>query len=191
MGPVLILKGDWSDPVGEYMRSNDIRALRLTDSFGFKGQDLSFLAEQDFLKSLEIYCWRAKGIKVIEHLPQLEVLGLQFKSQAKVDFSNFFKLRVAKLTWAKGLPSLFSVDTLEYLNVQNYPYKDLAPIEHMKQLRRLLLTSRKLESLKGIERLAALQELDLYNCQKLRSLAGTDLIPRLKIDVEACNALGT
>ena len=45
IGKVLILKESWSDAVGVYMRNNSISALRLTDSFGFKIHDLSFLSE--------------------------------------------------------------------------------------------------------------------------------------------------
>ncbi len=56
IGKVLILKESWSDAVGVYMRNNSITALRLTDSFGFKIHDLSFLSELSFLRSLELYC---------------------------------------------------------------------------------------------------------------------------------------
>ena len=119
IGKVLILKGEWTDEVASYMQENDISALRLTDSFGFKGHDLSFLSKLDFLRSLELYCWDAKGIKVIESLPQLEVLGLQYKSAQKINLSGFSKLRVALVTWSKGMVSLLEIPSLEKLNIQN------------------------------------------------------------------------
>lgn len=188
IGKVLILKGGWSDGVGAYMRENGIYALRLTDSFGFKGHDLSFLSKLSFLRSLEIYCWEAKGIKVIESLPQLEVLGLQYKSTQKIDLSAFSKLRVALITWSKGLGSLLELASLETLNIQNYPHRNLEPITSMITLKQLHLTSRKLESLKGIEQLSSLELLDLYNCPFLTSMAGTEQHPKLKtIEIEACN----
>jgi Leucine-rich repeat (LRR) protein len=164
IGKVLILKGAWSDDVGAYMRKNHIYALRLTDSFGSKGYDISFLNELSFLRSLELYCWEAKGIKVIESLPQLEVLGLQFKSVQKIDFSAFTNLRVVLVTWSKGLGSLLELTSIEKLNIQNYPHNTLEPIFSMSSLRQLYLRSRKLESLKGIEQLGSLELLDLYNC---------------------------
>lgn len=172
------------------MLSEGIDALRLTDSFGFKGGDLSFLPSLTYLKSLELYCWDAKNVKLIETLPQLEVVGLQFKSTQKINFSNFHNLRVAKVTWAKGLTSLLDAKAIEYLNVQNYPYENLKPIEHMRKLKRLYLTSRKLESLDGIQQFSDLEELDLYNCQQLKSKEGIDQLPKLKkIEIEACNKL--
>ena len=191
IGKVLILKEPWSDAVGVYMRNNSISALRLTDSFGFKIHDLSFLPELSFLRSLELYCWDAKGVAVIESLPQLEVLGLQYKSTQKIDLSAFSKLRVALITWSKGLGSLLELTSLEKLNIQNYPHNNLEPITPMAALKQLSLTSRKLESLKGIEQLVSLEVLDLYNCPFLTSIAGTELLPKLKaIDVEACNRVG-
>ncbi|MEZ8717901.1 hypothetical protein AB6D81_18140 [Vibrio splendidus] len=188
IGKVLILKGVWSDDVSAYMQENGIYALRLTDSFGFKGHDLSFLPELAFLRSLELYCWEAKGIKAIESLPQLEVLGLQYKSTQKIDLSAFSMLRVALITWSKGLSSLLELTSLEKLNIQNYPHKNLEPIVSMVALRQLYLTSRKLESLKGIEQLSSLELLDLYNCPLLTSMAGAKQHPELKtIEIEACN----
>jgi hypothetical protein len=170
------------------MLNHDIRALRLTDSFGFKGHDISFLSELSFLRSLELYCWDAKGVKIIESLPQLEVLGLQYKSAQKIDLSGFSKLRDVFVTWSKGLASLLELTTLEKLNIQNYPHKDLEPISSMVLLKKLYITSRKLESLQGIEYLGCLETLDLYNCPFLTSLAGTKNCPRLKtIEIEACN----
>ena len=58
----------------------------------------------------------------------------------------------------------------------------------MVALKQLYLTSRKLESLKGIEQLGSLELLDLYNCPFLTSMAGTKQLPKLKtIEIEACN----
>ena len=137
IGKVLILKESWSDAVGVYMRNNSISALRLTDSFGFKIHDLSFLSELSFLRSLELYCWDAKGVTVIESLPQLEVLGLQYKSTQKIDLSAFSKLRVALITWSKGLGSLLELTSLEKLNIQNYPHNNLEPINPVAALKQL------------------------------------------------------
>ena len=188
IGKVLILKGDWSQRIHTYMLNNEIFALRLTDAFGFKGSDLSFLSNLSFLRSLEIYCWDAKGVEVIESLPQLEVLGLQFKSTKTIDFSAFLKLRVALLTWSKGLGSILELSSLEKLNIQNYPHRDLAPITSMVELKQLYLTSRKLESLNGIQKLEKLELLDLYSCPFLKNISDAEQHINLKaIEIEACN----
>ena len=190
IGKVLIVKGDWSDDIASYMKQKKIYSLRLTDSFGFKGDDLSFLSSLKFLRSFELYCWEAKEVKNIEELPQIEVLGTQFKSSQKVDFSGFSNLRVALLKWSKGLESILDLKTLEKLNIQNYPFKNLEPLSNMTSLQRLYLTSRKLESLSGISKLENLAELDLYNCPALTSTSGIELCPNLgEIQIEACNQI--
>ena len=147
IGSVLILKGSWSDYVLEYMLSNEIRALRLTDSFGFKDRDISFISQLTFLKSLEIYVWDATGLKSIEALTELEVLGLQCKSQQKIDFSRFSDLKVFNATWSKGLSSVLTLNTLKKLNIQNYPNQNLELLSGMENLEQLYLTSRKLKNL--------------------------------------------
>jgi uncharacterized protein with PQ loop repeat len=188
IGNVLILKGEWTDDVSSYMQTNDIFALRLTDSFGFKGQDISFLSKLDFLRSLELYCWDAKGVKIIESLPQLEILGLQYKSAQKIDLSAFSRLRIALVSWSKGLGSLLELSSLEKLNIKNYPHSDLKPISSMQELKQLYLTSKKLESLNGIEQLNRLEKVDLYNCPNLKSLVGIESCQYLNtIEIEACN----
>lgn len=190
IGRVLILKGAWSNDIAVYMQKNEIYALRLTDSFGFIGHDISFISTLTFLRSLEIYCWDAKGVKVLESLPQLEVLGLHYKSTQKVNFSAFKNLRVAFITWSKGVGSILELPTIEKLNIQNYPHDNLQPISSISSLKQLYLTSRKLKSLDGIENFGNLELLDLYNCPFLASLAGTEKCPMLKsIEIEACNRI--
>lgn len=191
IGEVLIVKNAWSEKTHAFMLKHNIKALRLTDSYGFKGQDLSFLSSLTFLRSLEIYCWDAKGLKILESLPQLEVLGLQYESHQKMDLSNYTKLRVALLRWSKGLDTLLTLPTVELLNIQNYPFEDLTPILSMTQLKKLYITSRKLKALTGIRQLPQLEVLDLYNCPFLISLDGTEKLKKLHtLEIKACKRVG-
>jgi uncharacterized protein with PQ loop repeat len=186
-GRVLILKGSWTDGVALFMEANGIDSLRLSDSFGSKSNDLSFLSRLSFLRGLEIYCWEAKTINVVESLPQLELIGLQCKSTAQINFEKFQNLKMALVTWSSGLGSLLNVSSLEKLNIQRYPYVDLNPMSALINLKRLYLTSRKLQSLAGISRLASLEALDLYNCPNLESLSGSESCPKLvAVEVENC-----
>ena len=190
IGKVLILKSTWSDKIESHMLKKKIFALRLSDSFGFKDTDLTFLSGLTFLKSLEVYCWDAKNIKSIESLTQLEVLGLQIKSQQKLNFTGFGKLRVVGVTWTKGLTSIFNLKSIEKLNIQNYPDVDLIQISKMALLQKLYLTSRKLQSLNGVSHLKELELLDLYNCPQLTSTNGIEVCTKLRtIEIEACRHL--
>lgn len=190
IGDVLIVKGTWSESIGTFMRKYDIKALRLSDFYDFNGHDLSFLSSLTFLRSLDIFCWEAQGLKVIESLPQLEVLCLQYKSNQQLDLSSYSKLKVAKLRWSKGLDSLLTLPSIELLSIQNYPYEDLTPLKAMTRLKRLDLTSRKLKSLTGIQQLSQLEILDLYNCPFLTSLNGTEQLNKLHtLEINACKRI--
>lgn len=190
IGKVLILQSTWSEEIESYMLKKNILALRLSDSFGFKDTNLTFLSGLKFLKSLEVYCWGAKNIKAIESLTQLEVIGLQFKSQQKLNFTGFNKLRVVGVTWTKGLTSIFTLKSIEKLNIQNYPNTDLIQISQMTLLQKLYLTSRKLQSLNGVSNLKELKLLDLYNCPQLTSTNGIEACTKLKtIEIEVCKHL--
>jgi len=190
IGKVLILKSAWSDKIESHMLKKKIYALRLSDSFGFKDTDLTFLSNLTFLKSLEVYCWDAKNIKSIESLTQLEVIGLQIKSQQKINFANFDKLRVVGVTWTKGLTSIFELKSVEKLNIQNYPNEDLSQLSQLSLLKKLYLTSRKLQSLNGINNFEQLELLDLYNCPQLLSTNGLEECTKLNtIEIEACRHL--
>ena len=139
-----------------------------------------------------MYKRQVTDARTLESLPNLEVIGLQIKRTKAIDFTRLPNLRVAKLTWSKGLEGVFSCPHLEYLNVQNYPSEDLRPLSTLHSLRRLSLTSRKLKSLSGIADLRLLEDLDLYGCRALEDDDGLSSLPNLRrLEIEACNKLKT
>ncbi len=71
MGSILILNDCWSDNALEYLLLNEIKPHCLTNSFGFKDRDISFILRLTFLKILEIYTWGTTGYKNIADLIQL------------------------------------------------------------------------------------------------------------------------
>lgn len=187
IGKVLIVRSPWKDKFKTMLKAMGIHALRLSKSMGFTDTDVSFIEELDCLRSLEIYSWNVKDVTAIGKMNNLEVIGLQTPSRKRVDLSHLNKLRVALLTYHPGLVDIFKVSTLEYLNIGPYPYENLEELSDLVNLKSLLLTSRKLTSLTGIEHLKQLESLDLYNCPNLQSLNGVEKCLLLSdIEVEAC-----
>ncbi len=190
LGKVLWLKQAWEPHFKSILEDEGISAVRFSALASIKDLDLSVLAEMPFIRGLEIYDWEVTDARIVEELPNLEVLGLQIKRTKPIDFSRLPKLRVALMTWCKGLEGVFSAPGLEYLNVSNFPLEDLRPLSDLQSLRRLSLTSRKLRSLLGIAKLRLLEELDLYDCRVLEDGDGLDSLPNLKrLKIEACNKL--
>ena len=192
LGKVLLLRQAWEPRFRKILERKGITAVRFSALGSIKDLDLSVLAEMPFLRGLEIYDWQVTDARIVEELPNLEVLGLQIKRTKPIDFSKLPQLRVALLTWSKGFEGVFSAPNLEYLNVSNLPLEDLRPLSTLQSLRRLSLTSRKLKSLSGIADLTRLEDLDLYDCRVLEDDDGLDCLPNLKrLEIEACNKLKT
>ena len=190
LGKVLLLKQVWEPRFRKILERNGITAVRFSALGSIKNLDLSILAEMPFLRGLEIYDWDVTDARIVEELPNLEVLGLQIKRTKPIDFSKLPQLRVALLKWSKGFEGVFSAPGLEYLNVSNFPLEDLRSLSALQSLRRLSLTSRKLQSLSGIADLKCLEDLDLYDCRVLQDDDGLDRLPNLKrLEIEACNKL--
>ena len=87
---------------------------------------------------------------------------------------------------------LLAAKRLQYLNVINYPFADLAPLVNLVCLHRLSLTSRKLASLAGIEALPMLQHLDLCSCPNLTSIEPLAKCQNaVKLEVESCRHIAS
>ncbi len=139
---------------------------------------------------MDVYGADVKDLTPLVHISTLESLGLQCKFSKAPDFSQFNKLRIFKATWRPKVETIFNNQSVEHLNIENYPYEDLSRLYKLEKLERLQLTSRKLVSLKGIEKLKSLKILDLYNCQQLQSLYGVERCQSLKsIEIESCKKL--
>ena len=190
LGKVLWLKQAWKPHFKSILEEGSIAAVRFSALGSINDLDLSILAEMPFLRGVEIYDWEVTDVRIVEELPNLEVLGLQIKRTKPIDFSRLPNLRVALLTWCKGFEGVFSVPGLEYLNVSNFPLEDLRPLSALQSLRRLSLTSRKLRSLAGIADLRLLEDLDLYDCRVLEDDDGLEILPNLKkLEIDECNKL--
>lgn len=190
-GLVMVLTGPWKDAYADIINSEGISALRLSQCVGpqggWKDEDISFVSELHQLRGIEVYSWKVKDISPIQNLKNLENIGLQCEFKKSIDFSVFRNLMGCFLRWMPKCDSLFSCHSLKTLNIEWYPYQDLSSLKRLTKLERLQLSSRKLESLSGIESLKKLQVLDLFACSKLSSLVGIEALSCLKIlEITTC-----
>lgn len=189
MGQCLVLKAPWSDVFIDVIRKENISVLRLTESMGWKGKDISFLEKlQDVgLRGVEVYAWDVKDVTPLQFIPDLEYLGLQCEFTKAPDFSRFDRLKICKLLWRPMAKTILDCSGLKLLNVVNYPAEDLQKLTNMTGLKRLQISSRKLVSLAGIESLPSLRIMDLAECPKLESLTGIETCQGLQVvELENC-----
>tara|TARA_R110001606_G_C15224268_1_gene634390 strand:+ start:62 stop:937 length:876 start_codon:yes stop_codon:yes gene_type:complete len=190
MGRCLVLTAPWSDDIKSIIEKENISVLRLSQSAGWKGEDISFLTELPNLRGVEVYSWGVKDLSPLKDLRGLEYLGLQCEFTKAPDFSNFTNLKICKLLWRPKAKTVFSCSGLILLNIVNYPSDDLTNIEGMGGLQRLQLTSKKLASLSGIEKLTSLSKLDLADCSKLENLSGVEMCQQLEtVELEGCKKI--
>jgi hypothetical protein len=190
MGRCLVLTSPWCDSFNIVIQKENIDVLRLSDSAGWSGNDLSFLETTQGLRGLEVYSWNVKDLTPLQHVSHIEYLGLQCEFSKGPDFSLFSNLRICKLLWKPKAKGILECKNLTLLNISNYPYENLQCISEMINLDRLQITSRKLESLYGIEQLQMLTILDIADCPKLSTITGVKKCSKLKeVEFEGCKAL--
>lgn len=186
----LVLKGPWQSRFKSIMEQFSATGLRLSRSMGWQNEPLAFLEDLTELTGLEIYNWDVNDLTPLASLPGLQTLGLQCQFTNAPDFLCFSRLQKVFMTWRPKAESLLLHEGLTRLNVENYPGDDLIPLARLHRLKELQLTSRKLNSLQGIENLPVLERLDLYSCPKLSSLEPLTACDRLKtLEIESCKQI--
>jgi hypothetical protein len=104
-----------------------------------------------------------------------------------VEFSNLGELESIFLTWRAVYKSVLGLDSLVRVNILDYPSNDLTTWKQSKRLNELLLSSKRLETLSGIDRFPHLSRLRLFRCSKLRSLGAiTASISIQKLRIDRC-----
>lgn len=122
---------------------------------------------------------------------KLKSLSL-FCSKAKVagDFIKFERLEEVALSWRPVYKSVFALDTLTKLIVFGYPEKDLTGWKRNDSLKELMPTSRRLESLSGIQQFPIITHLNLFRCPKLKSLAPiASAVSIQKLALDSCRGI--
>ena len=186
-GLVVVLKGPWKPQFANVIISQRIPGLRLSRG-SWPDDDISFVSELTKLSCLEVYSWKVKDITPMQSLKHLEEIGLACEFRKPIDFTVFTKLVDCYLEWRPKCDSLFECKTLKKLHLVRYPYPDLTPLTKLTNLEILKITSRKLESLKGIERFKKLEFLDLFECTQLSSLSGIESLQKIAtLNIRVCN----
>ena len=181
---------NWRSSFDKVVRSNGVNEISLGYGLGWDSLEISFLERFPQIESLIINIGLKADLSVIQQLPNLKRLSLRTMPTHDLDISQLPKLREILFPWSKKFKNWEIAVGLQYINVDKYPYNDLSPISTLKNLRRLYLESRKLESLDGLTQLNQMLQLDLYNCQKLVNIQQISQVHTLQyIDIESCKKI--
>ncbi len=178
-GPAVYLSGPWHDGIRRYMLENDVKELVVNYAWGWKGTDLSFLADLEFLEDFVIKDWRIKDISPIHSLPNLRNLSMSTICKTAIDFTCFSRLEYCFLTWSPKRNSIFECVSLKNMFIQQYKGKDTGPFANLINLKKLTIVNSPVYELQGLSNLDKLRILELHYLRKLPSLSGLETLSKL------------
>jgi hypothetical protein len=171
-GPVLVLGSQTNIEINILMKELGVRAIRLSESMGWNGTDLSVLASvsSDSIDSLEIYSSKIADLSGISKLSSLKKIGLQTKKLRGFRVSDFPYLEVffCKLQRQVSLEGLS--DNLRILKLTGFLGEDLSDLPSVQSLQYLAVYGKRLKSLSGIERYPSLLRLTVGDAESLSNI---------------------
>ena len=156
------------------IHQKNITSILLSEANGWHGSNIDFLSKIPNLRGIQIYSKNVSNLKILKELKDLELIGINTNSKYHPNFKEFPKLKKLLVSWKKGTESFIGHRTIKYINVDKFPYENLAVLKDNMSLERLSISSSKLESLSGISLLSNLLKMDLFYCPKLSDIS--DLI---------------
>ena len=167
LGRTLQLLGPWRPSLAGIMDAHDARGLRMSDRAGWPPDDIDFVDKLS-LNSIEIVADSTIDVGPIECQASLELLHLDCEISRRFDAGSL-PIAYALISWPrKGIDGVLESPSLEVANITRYPGESLRPLAS-ERLERLDVTSRRLTSLSGIDRLRSLRHIDLLDCRELET----------------------
>jgi Leucine-rich repeat (LRR) protein len=189
-GPRMVVTGAWTDGHAKHMRQQGIEDLYLNYARGWKGTNLTFLDDLEWLKAFTILDWNIMDVSPVHNLKELRMLEVSTYCDTELRFESFPSLVECKISWREKARSLFSAKSIKRLFVSDYTSKDADLFGQMSQLVSLSIAGGSLQSVVGLRPLRELTFLGLYNLTRLKSLQGVESLTILEaLEVNDCPAL--
>jgi len=176
----IMVGGPWAKEITEFIKDNDIRAVYLNISRGWKGSDYSFLAELTTIEELNIITSDAHNVSSIESMSSLKDLSLTCSTKEKVDFSKLKNLEKCFLYWWPGASGIFECVSLKCLYIDEAKLKDYSPLGALKNLQSLTIGNSPVKSISWLSELNDLTELTMLNIRTLNDFSPIEYCKQLK-----------
>lgn len=163
------LRSAWNDSLLHHLPPGRDIELILNTSYGWYGDDLSFLETVPRLKSVQIV--GTKPIQTISLPYSLESIFIGKPLACSVDFTKLPYLKKVFLEWSKYTESIQYVGTITDLRMHKFKLPDLSSLYRLTELKTLGFVQSPIISLSGVENFQHLQVLELAYCPKLTSIS--------------------
>ncbi|MDB5089168.1 MAG: hypothetical protein JWR09_3162 [Mucilaginibacter sp.] len=189
-GTKAIIKTEWQDSFLRLLLDKEVKELELNDGKGWYGDNVDFLQYLPGLKSLIIIDLRIKSIEAIHYLNGLLKIQISTYCKTHVNFNAFPNLVDCGFEWRKGSDSLFECKTLRRLGINRYNKNNSAVFSSLINLEKLTILNSNLENLEGVFLLKELKYLSIANLKKITSLKGIETLQCLEdLEIQSCKGI--
>ena len=186
----LRVDGEWHSDIGKYIKKYQIKALYLNASTGWQVRDYSFLKDLQHLVELRILDAKMKNVSAIESLHNLKYLDICYFPNEYIDFRKLSQLKTCSLGYPYDIDTLFELNTLESLSLDELKLKDYRVFEKLTNLKKLYIGNSSISTLDVLSKMTLIEELSLINCRKISDFSQISLFKNLKyLDLRGCNKL--
>jgi Leucine-rich repeat (LRR) protein len=186
-GKVLALRSRWSNRYLDVIAKHNVKVIRLSEYNGWLDSNISFLMEIPSIEGLTIVSKKVTNVAPVNELKNLKMLSLTCMAKTPIGFPALRYLKSVFLVWRVAYRSIFAANTMERIDILDYPETDLASWSENISLRELSLSSKKMVSLRGLNRFPNIQILELFKCHKVASLVELARCENLrKLELDKC-----
>lgn len=187
-----VIKGVPSGELTKSLVESRFPELELNQGKGWQGNDLSFLAELPWTRSLILIDFRMPAVEPIHSLHELRALKVFTYCKTEIKFAAFPHLEHCALEWRPKATSLFDCAGLTTLFVNRYKGKNTDPFGRLVNLESLAVLNAPIEDLSGLSTLRKLRSLRLANLRRLGSLAGAERLATLEeLKIDTCKTISS
>jgi len=203
-GRSLALLGPWEPEFRISMLSLGIRELECNSAKGWRGNNIDFVRELPWLEGFSLTSYKISDFSPLHNLNSLVYLSIAGHGKGLIDFSSFPKLECCFLEWWPGVKSVLKCSTLKRAYFNSCKVKHSEQLVQLGNLERFVLANgpinevqhlgnfskldylglyllRKVDCLKGLERLSSLEWLHIEGCRRITNLEPLSGLPSLEV----------
>ena len=167
--PRLIVDVSRTESIVSYMKEKNLKTIMINSVY-FPVNDLNFLNLFPFVERIFITD-NNHDITPINELPYLREIRMG-AHRGTIDFNNFVQLEKLGIEWSNRLRNLENATNIGWLWLNTYKGNSLEEFTNFRKLTYIYLYRPSIKSLKGIENMYSLNDLNIDTASKLESLEG-------------------
>ncbi|MBJ7880432.1 hypothetical protein [Gelidibacter salicanalis] len=185
----LIIESSRLEDCIKYILDGNTKSITINCFQGYSLDNIDFLKEiSEVIEGLHLPETKF-DIEIINSLHKLRFLGFADNKKNTIDLSNFPKIEILATNYSSRLIGLETCITLNNLTLTGFNSKhdNLSELSQLIYLKELNLFKTGIKDLKGIEALSKLEKLEIFDANKLKTIASlTSLFSIKELRLQKC-----